>query len=204
VERGKILKGKRIGGAYVGTLPDIILKVVAKDAGLAPNEFVGSPMAPTEMLAAFANGSVDGFVSNPPYVDQVLIDGTGALVSDTRKHEPEEFSPSSGSLLLARADFCAKSRSVCEKMVHGLYEAVRTIRNDSNTSLAVMKTGFGTYTEKVRESAYETLKSITPDNPITSAEALENGDKMNVAAGFMRPEDMLADYKALINNEFVK
>ena len=45
---------------------------------------------------------------------------------------------------------------------------------------------------------------MTFDPPITTPQDLENGDNMNIAAGFLKPEDKLADYKALIDNEFVK
>ena len=45
---------------------------------------------------------------------------------------------------------------------------------------------------------------MTADNPITSVEALENGDKMSIAAGFLKPEDKLADYKMLIDNSYMK
>jgi len=127
------------------------------------------------------------------------------LVSDSRLGEPTEFDTVSSSLLLARGDFCAKQKSTCEKMVHALYQATQIIRNDPKTSLAVVKAHFGTaYDDKVLQAAYETVKAMTPDKPITTAQMLENGDNMNVAAGFMKAEDKLSDYKPLIDNSYVK
>ena len=48
------------------------------------------------------------------------------------------------------------------------------------------------------------VRAMTPEPPVTTAKELENGDLMNIAAGFMKPEDKLADYSALIDNDFVK
>jgi len=203
-ERGKVLKGRTFAIGGVGAIPDIVLKVVAKDAGLAPSDVVATPMQPPEFMAAFAAKKIDGFSNSPPFVEQTLIDGSGVLVSDSRIGEPKEFSPVSAALLLARGDFCAGHQSICTKMVHGIYEGTQIIRNDKKTSLAVMKAHFGTYDDKVLEAAYETVKAMTPDNPITTAQDLENGDNMNAAAGFMKPEDKLADYKPLIDNSYVK
>jgi NitT/TauT family transport system substrate-binding protein len=203
-ERGKVLKGRTMAIGGVGAIPDIVLKVIAKDAGLASGDVVATPMQPPEFMAAFATKKIDGFSNSPPFVEQVLTDGSGVLVSDSRKGEPKEFSPVSAALLMTRGDFCAGHKSICEKMVHGIYEATQIIRNDPQTSLAVMKAHFGTYSDKVLQAAYETVKAMTADKPITTPQELENGDNMNAAAGFLKPEDKLPDYMPLIDNAYVK
>jgi len=202
--RGQVLKGKTIAMGGVGAIPDVVLKVVAKDAGLAPDAVIATPMQPPEFMAAFASKQIDGFSNSPPFVEQVLSDGSGVLVSDSRIGEPKEFSPVSAALLMARADFCPAHREICGKMVHGVYEATQIIREKPADALAVMKAHFGTYSDKVLQAAYETVKAMTFDPPITTPKDLENGDNMNAAAGFMKPEDKLADYQALIDNEFIK
>jgi ABC-type nitrate/sulfonate/bicarbonate transport system substrate-binding protein len=203
-ERGKVLKGKTIAVSAIGAIPDIILRVVAKDAGLAPDDMTVTPMQPPEFMAAFANKSIDGFSNSPPFVEQLTTAGTGVLVSDSRIGEPTEFSPVSSSLLLARGDYCGAHQAICTKMVHALFEATQIIRTDPQTSIAVMKAHFGTYDDKVLAAAYETVKAMTPDDPSTTVQELENGDNMNVAAGFMKPDEKLPDYKPLIDNSFVK
>lgn len=203
-ERAKILKGTTIAMAGVGAIPDIVLKVVMKDAGLAPTDVVATPMQPPEFMAAFANKSIAGFSNSPPFVEQTLVDGTGVLVSDSRIGEPKEYSPVSAALLLTRGDFCAGHQSTCTKMVHALYEATQIIRTDPQTSLAVMKAHFGNFSDKVLQAAYVTVKDMTPADPGTTVQDLENGDNMNAAAGFMKPSDKLPDYKPLIDNGFVK
>lgn len=203
-ERGKVLKGHTFAVGGAGAIPDIVLKVVAKDAGMAPNDVIAAAMQPPEFMAAFANKQIDGFSNSPPFVEQVVLDGRAVQVTDSRIGEPKEFSPVSAALLLARADFCPAHKTVCEKMVHGIFAATQIIRNDKATALKVMKAHFGTYDGKVLEAAYETVRAMTRDKPITTVKDLENGDNMNVAAGFMKPEDKLSDYKPLIDNDFIK
>jgi NitT/TauT family transport system substrate-binding protein len=202
--RGQILKGKTIAIGGVGAIPDVVLKVVAKDAGLAPDQVIATPMQPPEFMAAFASKQIDGFSNSPPFVEQVVIDGTGVMITDSRKGEPTEFAPVSAALLLGRADFCPTHKAVCEKMVHGIFEATQIIRDKPQDALAVMKAHFGTYNDKVLQAAYETVKAMTPELPATTPKELENGDNMNVAAGFMKAEDKLSDYQALIDNQFIK
>ena len=204
-ERAKVLKGKKIAVSAVGAIPDAVLRVVAKAGGLGPDDIVVPPMQPPEFMAAMASKSIDGFSNSPPFPEQLIAAGTGVLVSDSRLGEPSEFDPVSSSVLLARGDYCGKHQSICEKMVHALYQAVQIIRTDPQTSLAVMKAHFGTaYDDKVLQAAYETVKAMTPDNPSTTVQMLENGDSMNVAAGFMKADEKLPDYQPLIDNSFVK
>jgi ABC-type nitrate/sulfonate/bicarbonate transport system substrate-binding protein len=204
-ERAKVLKGKKIAVSAVGAIPDAVLRVVAKDAGLGADDFVVPAMQPPEFMAAFAAKSIDGFSNSPPFPEQLIAAGTGVLVSDSRLGEPKEFDPVSSSLLLARGDFCAKHQSTCEKMVHALYQATQIIRTDPQTSLVVIKAHFGTaYDDKVLQAAYETVKAMTPASPVTTAQMLENGDNMNIAAGFMKAGEKLPDYKPLIDNSYVK
>jgi hypothetical protein len=89
-------------------------------------------------------------------------------------------------------------------MVRGVVEALRLIRTDRAVALKVMKAHFGTYSDQVLAAAYDMLKELTPDPPVTTAQELENGDNMNIAAGFMKPEEKLPRYDTLIDNQYVK
>jgi ABC-type nitrate/sulfonate/bicarbonate transport system substrate-binding protein len=177
---------------------------VGKDAGVSADQMVATPMQPPEFMAAFANHQIDGFSNSPPFVEQVLLAGTGVLVSDARLGEPTEFAPVSAALLLARGDFCAKSRTVCTKMVHGVVDALKVIQNDREQALGIMKAHFGTYDDKTLAAAYDTVKAMTPVPPVTTPKMIENGDNMNVAAGFLKPEEKLPRYDDLIDNSFAE
>jgi ABC-type nitrate/sulfonate/bicarbonate transport system substrate-binding protein len=202
--RGRILKGRTFAVGGAAAIPDIVLRVVARDAGIAPDELTVTPMQPPEFMAAFQRKAIDGFSNSPPFVQQVVQDGTGVIVTDTVKGEPTEFAPVSAALLLAKTEFCPAHVSVCAKMVQGVVAALRLIRTNRAVALAVMKAHFGTYDDQVLAAAYDMLKAVTPDPPTTSPQELENGDNMNIAAGFMKAEEKLPRYDTLIDNQYVK
>ena len=191
-----------VGGA--AAIPDVVLRVVAKSAGIAPDDMTVTPMQPPETLAAFKRKAIDGFAAGPPYIQQVVQDGTGVILSDAAKGEPTEYSPVSAALLLSRADFCAAHRSICTKMVHGVLAATKFIHEHPKQSLAVMKAHFGTYNDKVLEASYEMVKAMTAVPPITTPKMLANSDAMNARAGFIKPEDELKNYEPLIDNAYFK
>lgn len=203
-ERAKILKGRTMAVGAVAAIPDVILKVIAKSAGIGPDDIRVAPMQPPEFMAALQRNAIDGFSNGPPYIQQALLDGSGVLVSDSTKGEPTEFSPVSASLLLARADFCDGHRSICTKMVHGVTEATKFIHDHPKESLEVMKKRYPTLDEKVLEAAYEMVRAMSGNPPVTTPKMLENSDDLNVRAGFIKPDEKLAHYEELIDNAYVK
>jgi NitT/TauT family transport system substrate-binding protein len=127
-ERGKILQGHSfaIGGA--GAIPDVVLKVVAIEAGVPLASVTTAPMSPDAQIAAFDRGAVDGFVSGPPFTQITTVAGTAVIVSNATKREPKEYSPVSSGLVLARADFCPAHKSICTKFMRGVVDALTFIK----------------------------------------------------------------------------
>ena len=202
--RGKLLKGHTFAVGGVAAIPDVVLKVVAIEAGLSRDDAVATPMQPPEYMAAFERKAIDGFVSGPPFIQQVLVAGTGVVLSDSAKGEPKQYSPQSAGLLLTRADFCAGHRSICEKMVHGIVAAAKFLHEHRPESIAVAKKFFPSYSEEVLAQSIDMLTAMTPSPPLTTPQMLENGDLINIAAGFLKESDKLPDYGSLIDNEFTK
>ena len=52
--------------------------------------------------------------------------------------------------------------------------------------------------------AYDALKDAENLPPRVDPKAIENGDRMNIAAGFLKPEEKLTDYQPLIDNSYIK
>jgi sulfonate transport system substrate-binding protein len=203
-ERAKALKGLTIAVGGIGAIPDIVLKAVAAEAGITRDQVTTTPMHPTAMMAAFQTKSIDGFVAGAPYIQQAVLSGSGVILSDTTKGEPTQFSPVSSALLLTRADYCKDHRSICAKMVHGIAEAIKFIHDRPKETLAIMKKHFGVAGEKALEAAYPMLAALSPASPKTTVQMLENADRLNIAAGFMKESDKLPRYDTLIDNEFLK
>ena len=125
-------------------------------------------MQPPEFMAAFQRKAIDGFSNSPPFIQQVVLDGTGVIVSDSTQGRADRIlagvvvaAPGARGLLPGHG-------SICAKMVQGVVEALRLIRTDRATALAVMKAHFGTYDDQVLGAAYDMLKAMTPDPPLTT------------------------------------
>jgi ABC-type nitrate/sulfonate/bicarbonate transport system substrate-binding protein len=202
--RGKLLKGLTLAVGGIGAIPDVVLKVVQIQAGLSRDNVTATPMQPPEYMAAFERKAIDGFVSGPPFIQQALVAGTGVVLSDSAKGEPVEYSPQSAGLLLTRSDFCGTHRLICEKMVHGIVEAAKFLHEHRAESIAIAKAHFAAYGDPVLAQSIDMLTTMTPSPPLTTPKMLENGDLINIAAGFMKDSDKLPNYDALIDNEFTK
>ena len=202
--RARILKGLTMSVGGAAAIPDVVLRVVAKSAGVAPDDMTVTPMQPPETMAAFKRKAIDGFSAGPPYIQEVVQDGTGVILSDAAKGEPREYAPVAAALLLARADFCAAHRSICTKMVQGVLAAAKFIRDHPQQSLAVMKAHFGAYDDQVLASSYAMVRAMTAVPPITTPKMLANSDAMNARAGFITPADELKSYDQLIDNSYFK
>ena len=202
-ERAKILQGRIIGTQGINALDHAYLRVVAKLGG-DPENITVSAMAPVDTLAAFARHAIDGFVSAPPWPQQVEDDGSGVAVSSGPKGEPASLLPIASGLVVTRPQLCADRRALCEKMGHAMLLAARAEHERPKDVLAVLAKRFPTIRPSVLERSQQLLIASTPTMPAVDPEAIRKGDELNVDAGFMKASDMLPSYDGLSTNEFLK
>jgi len=203
-ERAKILKGRRIAVTGIGSLPDSVLRSVAADASIRADEMEISTMLPPEIMAAWKTKQIDGFSNAMPYAQQVMADGSGVIVSDPTKGEPTEFFPIAASIVTVRADYCPAHADLCTKFMNGMIAGMKIVVGDRDKTMAEMKKRFPAYDDKVLGMAYDALKDAENLPPRADPKAIENGDRMNIAAGFLKPEEKLKDYQPLIDNSYIK
>jgi len=203
-ERAKILKGRTIAVTGIGSLPDAVLKSVAAEAGIAPGDIVTPTMLPPEIMAAWKTKRIDGFSNAMPYAQQVMADGSGVMVSDPTKGEPTKFFPIAASIVTVRADYCPAHADLCTKFMTGMIAGIKIVVTDREKTMAEMKKRFPAYDDKVLGMAYDALKEAENYPPRVDPKAIENGDLMNIAAGFLKPEEKLKDYQPLIDNSYIK
>ena len=203
-ERAKILKGRTIGIDAVSSVVHAVVRVVAKAGGIDPESVTVAPMQPADTISAFARKAIDGFSGGPPWPQQVLTDGSAVVVSDGAVGEPTEFSPIGSVMVLTRPQFCAQKRSICVKMGHAMKLAADFIHEHPQESLAILKKRYQNVSDAVLKASYEAVVAMTPQPPAPEAKQLANAENMNVAAGFMKPEEKLKSYDALFTAEFAK
>ena len=203
-ERAKILKGRTIAITGVGSLPDAVLKSVAAEAGIGASDIVTPTMLPPEIMAAWKTKRIEGFSNAMPYAQQVMADGSGVMVSDPTKGEPTKFFPIAASIVTVRADYCPAHADNCTKLMNGMIAGMKIVVNDREKTMAEMKKRFPAYDETVLGMAYDALKDAENYPPRVDPKAIENGDRMNIAAGFLKPDEKLSDYRQLIDDSYIK
>jgi NitT/TauT family transport system substrate-binding protein len=203
-ERAKILKGRKIAVTSIGSLPDAVLRSVAAEAGIHADDMSIATMLPPEIMAAWKTKQIDGFSNAMPYAQQVMADGSGVVVSDPTKGEPTKFFPIAASIVTVRADYCPAHRDLCTKFMNGMIAGMKIVVSDRDKTLAEMKKRFPAYDDTVLGMAYDALKDAENLPPRVDPAAIENGDRMNIAAGFLKPDEKLKDYAPLIDNSYIK
>jgi NitT/TauT family transport system substrate-binding protein len=202
-QRAKVLQGKTIGTQGINALDHAYLKVVARLGG-DPENMTVSAMAPVDTLAAFARHAIDGFVSAPPWPQQVEDDGSAIPVAVGPKGEPSSLLPIASGLIVTRPQLCAEHRSLCEKMGHAMLLAARAAHQRPKDVLALLAKRFPTIKPNVLEHSQQLLIAGTPEMPAVDPAAIRKGDQLNVDAGFMKQSDMLPSYDGLSTNEYLK
>ena len=203
-ERARVLKGHIIADGGAGSVADLFLKTIMRIGGLAPNDVEISSIGAFELTAAFARRAIDGLSFSMPYPLQAVHDGDAVIIADGTNDEPKEFMPLAAGLLLTRAQFCDEHRAICVKMTHAMLLAVQFLLQRKDDSLAILRKRFPQTDEAVVRAAYDAVSRMTNNPPNVTTVALENGDRMNAEAGFLKPEDRLASYDGLFTNEFLK
>jgi hypothetical protein len=81
---------------------------------------------------------------------------------------------------------------------------MKIVLTDREQAMTEMKKRFPAFDEKVLGMAYDALKDAENYPPRADPKAIENGDRMNIAAGFLKPNEKLTDYQPLIDNSYIK
>lgn len=203
-ERAKALKGLTIATAGLGSVADAVIRIALRDAGLdSEKDATIAPMQPPDILAAFARKSIDAFSLGPPFAQQVAHDGTGVILLNGVEGDPPGYSPLAAALMVTRPQLCVERRSLCEKVGHSIFEAASFIHTHRAEAIASLKKRFGRLDDAVLAASADAVIKMTGTPPATSAAGLANGDRMNIDAGFLKPEDQLKNYDGLFTNDYL-
>jgi ABC-type nitrate/sulfonate/bicarbonate transport system substrate-binding protein len=203
-ERAKILKGRTIVIDGINSASHSYLRVVAQAGGVNPDSIVVTALQPGEMLGAFARRQIDGIALGPPWPQTLEHEGTGVTIASGINGDPSWLAPIGSSTLITRPQFCAEHRSVCVKMGHAMVAASKFIHEHPQESISILKKRFDKTDPAVVAASFEVMRKAMPSPPITEAKALSNADRINVEAGFIKPEDQLKTYSDLFSNDFLK
>lgn len=188
----------------VNSVGHALTRIIEKIGGVDPESLPVTPLGAPEAIAAFSRGAVDGFVSNPPWSEQVLAMGNAVIIANSLTGDPEWMTPFAAGLVITRGQFCSDHRSVCMKMGHSLVEAVAFVHEHRPEALAVLRAHFPQIDAGVTEKSFAAIEKSMAGKPVIVETAISKADRVNIEAGFMKPDEKLSSYKELYTNEFVE
>ena len=203
-QRAQILKGRTFGIGGIGSIGDAYLKVVAKAGGVDFKDIVFSALQPPDIVAAMSRKVLDGFSLGSPWAQQVVHDGSAVVIANGVDGDPPGYSPAASALLVTRPQLCTEQRSICVKVGHAMKLAADFIHEHPPEAIAILQKKFATIDGAVIASAFAEVAKMTAQPPAPDAAQLANGDKLNLDAGFVKPEEVLSSYDGLFTSEFLK
>jgi NitT/TauT family transport system substrate-binding protein len=172
--RAQALKGLKIGVTGPGSTTDMLVRYLAKDAGLNPDkDFTIMPIggAPN-MLAAFSQGSINGFSLSPPTITTAEKQG-GFVLMDLAKGE---YKPLDGFLftaMIAREDWLANNKATAEKMVRALWRAEHLIASDPDKARESVRPYFANTDTAIFNAAWTASLPSYPATPRIEKDGVE-------------------------------
>jgi ABC-type nitrate/sulfonate/bicarbonate transport system substrate-binding protein len=203
-DRVRLLRGRTIAVDAIGSIIHAYPLMLAKRAGFDAAEIRIAPMAPPSALAAFKARQIDGFAMSMPWPIGPVLEGAATVIASGIDGDPPDMKPFGMATLVTKPETCAKRKSLCMKMGHAMAEATAYLRDHPDAARTLLKKRFATLDDKVFAAGFEQIRKSTQVPPVTTLEALENGERYSIEAGLLKPEDKLKSYDGLYTDEYVR
>ena len=204
-DRGALLKGKTIAIQGVGSIIHAWERFVAARGGLDPeNDVRIAPMDPPAMLGALQTKAVDGFATSLPYTTEPVLSGAAKMFASAPQGIAPDMIPFPYGVIMTRPQTCQQSAEKCRRVVHALAAASKLIHDDPDKALGILSARFKTMDPAVLKAAWKTVAAAHATDLRVNAKLLETGDKMNVEAKLLKPEDQVKSYDGLFTDEYLK
>jgi NitT/TauT family transport system substrate-binding protein len=166
-QRLAALRGLKIAGSGVGSSTDFLIRYLAQKAGLSPErDFTvlfladGGPI-----LAAFAQGRIDGFVFSSPTSDIAISKYKGVLVLDMSRGAFEDLRGYPSITLSAKTAWLKMKPELARRFLRALARADRMIHAEPARAQAMLRKRFEGVADDVYKSAWAANIAAYPSNP---------------------------------------
>ncbi|WP_323149019.1 ABC transporter substrate-binding protein [Pseudomonas oryzihabitans] len=199
--RAQALKGLKIGVTGPGSTTDMLVRYLAKNAGLSPDKDMtimpigGAP----NMLAAFSQGSINGFSLSPPTTTTAEQLG-GFVLMDLAKGEYQPLNGFLFTAMIAREDWLASNNDTARKMVKALWRAEHLIATDPSKAREAVRPYFAHTAKAIFDAAWT---ASLPSYPATPRVELSGIEKNISFMNAVEAEPVSLDPKAVFTNTIV-
>lgn len=202
-QRMQILKGHSFAIDTVSSLAHAYLRVLEKAGGIDPDAVPITPTQPQEAIAAMQRHAIDGYVGNAPFSEMGELTAGGVAVASALDNEPPGLYPIALTMLMTRPQFCAQRHDTCRRMAHALAAALKYVHENRQAAYAILKAHFNKFDDKLLAMAFDDVEKLLAQSPVIQEAAIANSDKMNIDAGFMKPDQARASYKDLFTDQYL-
>ena len=204
-QRAQVLRGKRMAVDSVNSINHILLKFVARKAGVDPEkDLTVTPMQPPNMIAALKSGAIDGISMSVPWPVMATRDGlTVTLVSVPRGDIPE-MTPFAFILLVTRPGFCDTKPSVCRKLVAGYQRSLGLIHDKPAEATAALRKKFDKIDPAVLADSFELARAASSRKLLINEAGIKRAFDFQVDAGAMSADEKLPPLAGFYTNKFVQ
>jgi len=164
------LKGLKIAGSGVGSSTDFLIRYLAKKAGLSPERDLtvlflagGGPI-----IAAFAQGRIDGFVLSSPTSDIAMLKYKGVLVLDMSRGELPDLRGYPSITLSAKTSWLKSKPEIARRFLRALAKADGMIHADPAQARQILRKRFAGLANDVYEAAWNANIAAYPSDPRVS------------------------------------
>jgi NitT/TauT family transport system substrate-binding protein len=203
-ERGALLKGRTIAIQGVGSIIHVWERVVVARGGLDPeNDVRIAPMDPPAMLAAMQTKAVDGFATSPPYTTEPVLTGSAVMFASAVQGIAPDLIPFPYSIIMTRPETCQREPEKCKRVVHALAAATRMIHDQPDKALGILSQRFRQMDPAVLAAAWKTVVQAHATDLRVTASVLATGDRVNVEAQLLKPDEQLKSYDGLFTDKYL-
>jgi ABC-type nitrate/sulfonate/bicarbonate transport system substrate-binding protein len=202
--RARFLKGTTIAIGGINSIQHAYVRMLAARAGFDPESIRVAPLAPGSMPAAFAARRIDGISEAVPWPLQAVLSGAAVMIASGPDGDPPDLVPFANSVVVARPETCDKRPALCRGLGQAFAEAADIVADHPADALADLKKRFPTLDDALLAASFEVVRKITPRPPAIGAKDLENAERINIEAGFMRPDEKLPSYDGLVTDKYVR
>ena len=204
-QRGALLKGKTIAIQGVGSIIHAWERFVVARGGLDPeNDVRIAPMDPPAMLGALQTKAVDGFATSLPYTTQAVMNGTAKMFASAPEGIAPDMIPFPYGLIMARPQTCQQNPEKCRRVAHALAAANKMIHDEPAKALEILSKRFSKMDPAVLKAAWKTVSAAHATDLRVTKQLLETGNKMNIEAKLLKPEDQVKSYDGLFTDKYLK
>jgi ABC-type nitrate/sulfonate/bicarbonate transport system substrate-binding protein len=155
------------------------------------------------MPAALKSRAIDAFTASLPWTIDAVQSGAAVMVASSPRGDLPEMLPFNYAVLMTRPSLCSDQRPICEKMGHGIAQAMQFVREQPDETLAIVKTRFPQMSDQILAASLATIRNATPETPTPMLDGFENSENFNVNAHVLKPEERLKSFDGLYTDEFV-